>query len=81
MPVMGHAHTYWDPTSYLNSNDQYYQRRNVHVVKAAYKNPINMNSIILYLDPLLFATCYSVDTDVKGRDWIIQLITQGRDKH
>jgi len=51
------------------------------VVKAAYKNPINMNSIILYLDPLLFATCYSVDTDVKGRDWIIQLITQGRDKH
>jgi len=81
--IIGHAHTYWDssPNSWLNGNDQYYQRRNTYVVKCTYKKPINMTDIILYLDPMLFAATYSIDTDVKGRTWIIQLVTQGRDKH
>jgi len=83
MPIIAHSHSYWDcsKNSWLNGNDQYYQRRNAHVVKLVYKNPINMTEMILYLDPLLYSACYSVDKDMKGREWIIQLITQGKDKH
>ena len=79
--VVAHSHTYWDPTSWMNCNDQYYQRRNCYVVKAKYKNPINMTEMILYFDPLLYTCPWSVDRDMKGRDWIIQIVTQGRDKH
>ena len=38
-----------------------------------------MTDLILYLDPILYAACYSIDLDMKGREWIVQLITQGRD--
>jgi len=40
-----------------------------------------MTEIILYLDPALFAACYSVDKDMRGRDWIVQNCTQAKDNH
>ena len=79
--VIGHSHSYCDQAGYLNANDQYYQRRNLYVVKATYKNPINMTDLELYLDPLLYTCAWSIDRDMKGRDWIVQIVTQGRDKH
>ncbi len=79
IPIIARAHTYFNPRSFLNSCDQYYQRRNCYVIKCVYKNPINMTAMLLYIDPLLYGSCYSIDYDMKGREWIIQLITQGRD--
>ena len=79
IPIIGHAHSYHNPKGHLNSNDQFYQRRNCYIIKASYKEPINMTDLILYLDPILYAACYSIDLDMKGREWIVQLITQGRD--
>ena len=79
-PTVSHTHSYYNKAGHINSNDHYYQKRNLYVVKCVYKNPINMTSIVLYLDPLLYAAGYSVDQDMKGRDWIIQLVTQGRCK-
>ncbi len=80
-PVLCKSITQYDSKGlYLNGNDQYYQRRNTYVVKASYKKPINMTDIILYLDPDLFCASYSVDTDLKGRTWIVQTIPTGRDK-
>lgn len=81
IPVSGHSHCYYNPKGALNANDQYYQRRNCYVIKATYKEPVNMMDLILYLDPLLYTCCYSFDTDLKGRTWIVQYISQGRDKH
>ena len=81
IPIIGHNHCYYSPKGYINGLDQYYQRRNCYVVKSSYKQPINMSEMILYLDPLLWSCCYSTDRDIKGRDWIIQFISQGRDKH
>ena len=78
IPVIAFSHCYHAKKGHLNGNDQYYQRRNCFVIKAAYKNPINMSEMILYLDPLLYSCCYSIDRDVKGRDWILQLVHQGR---
>ena len=80
IPIIGHSHCYHTLKGYLNGNDQYYQRRNTYVIKAQYKKPVNMTEMVLYLDPILYAACYSIDRDIKGRDWIIQLITQGRCK-
>ena len=81
IPSSTHSHAYYNPNGHCNGMDQYYQRRNVYIIKASYKNPINMTDIILWLDPLFFSACYSVDLDMKGRDWIVQLICQGRDKN
>ena len=80
MPVMAHTHPYYNPASFLNANDQYYQRRNCHVVKATYKEPINMMDIILYIDPLLYEVCYSINTDTKGQLWLVQNTNRGRSK-
>ena len=80
-PVLAHSHAYLNPTGFICGMDQYYQRRNCYVIKASYKRPINMTEMILYIDPLLFSSCYSIDRDLKGRDWIIQFISQGRDKN
>ena len=81
IPIIGHSHCYYSTSGYLNGMDQYYQRRNCYVIKASYKKPINMTEMVLYLDPLLYSACYSTDRDLKGRDWIIQFISQGRDKN
>jgi len=79
-PVLSHNHCYFNPKGFLNGMDQYYQRRNCYVIKATYKSPINMHEMILYLDPELYSCCFSVDTDIKGRNWIVQCIHNGRDK-
>ena len=80
IPVIGHSHCYFNPDGMMNGVDQYYQRRNTYVLKISYKEPIIMTDIILYLDPLLYSACYSIDMDLKGRTWLIQLVTQGRNK-
>ena len=80
-PVIGHSHTYYNPKGCLNQNDQYYQRRNCYVIKCVYKRPVNMTEMVLYIDPLLYGSPWSVDKDLKGREWIVQAIIQGRDKH
>ena len=81
MPSSSHSHTYYNPNGHCNGIDQYYQKRNCYIIKGTYKKPINMTDLVLYLDPLLFSACYSVDRDMKGRDWIVQLICQGRGKN
>jgi len=81
LPIISHSHTYYNIDAYLNGMDHYYQRRNAYIIKAVYKDPVNMTEMILFLDPLFFAASYSIDLDLKGREWIVQLITQGRDKH
>jgi len=78
IPILGRAHTYSDTKGYISGNDQFYQRRNCHIVKATYKNPINMTEMILFLDPVLYGACYSYDLDLKGQIWIVQTITQAR---
>ncbi len=81
IPVVAHSHCYYNPSSSLNGVDQYYQRRNCYVIKASYKKPKNMSDIILYLDPDLFSANYSIACNMKGQDWLIQLITSSRDKN
>ena len=81
IPTIGHSHCYYNPKAWINGMDQYYQRRNCHVIKGTYKHPINMTDLVLYLDPLFYSACFSVDYDLKGREWIVQFISQGRDKH
>ena len=81
VPVIGHSHSFYNTKGVLNLNDQYYHRRNCYVIKCVYKKPVNMSEMILYIDPLLYACPWSVDKDLKGREWIVQGISQGRDKH
>ena len=61
--------------------DSYFQRRNVYVVRAKYKTPITMKEFTLFIDPEMYYSCYNIDIDLKGRDWIFCTYFWGRDKY
>ena len=81
VPVCAHSHAYWDPTSWLNSPDQYYQRRLCYGVKCTYKEPVNMTDIEVWLDPVFFNCPFAINRDMKGRDWIVVSVSSGRGKN
>ena len=80
VPLMTKAQAQYDVNGYFSGQDQYYQRVNCYVVKLTYKKPVTMTDIYLYLDPVEFRSTFSIDTDIKGQEWMIQIYCWMRDK-
>ena len=59
--------------------DAFYQKRDWHILKATYKKPITTTDITFYIDPEMFYSCYSMTTDMRGKDWVFHMYMRGRD--
>ena len=78
LPIVSGNEPQVDTTGYFTGVDQYHQMREVYTLRATYKNPISMKSILMWVDTETWDTLYSVDQDIKGRDWLFQYYCHGR---
>jgi len=73
MPLAASNEVMADSKGWLAGNDQYYQRRKCYKIRGEYKKPILMKDMTLWIDKETYMCCYSVDKDLKGRDWLGQM--------
>ena len=62
----------------LSGVDNFYQRRNCYVVEAKYKQPITTDSFVFWIDPEMYYSCYMVNKDMRGNNWVWNAYYWGR---